>query len=114
MDTMQCVHKAAENAPVAGKMDIFNQIMETFSVNELAERVAIVGGTLGYQVEVKSLENPRREAEEHYYNPAYQGLLELGVKPHLLTDESLTQMFRVVEGYKDGIRTDVMFRNITW
>ena len=113
-DTLQCVRKAVENPPQKGYLNIFNQIMETFSVNELAEKVQRTGKQLGYGVEVKQLENPRREAEAHYYNPTYQGLLELGVKPHYLTDESLKRMFKVVEAYKDNIRKDVIFRGVKW
>ena len=97
-----------------GELRIFNQIMETFSVNELAEKVQRVGKRLGYEVEIDHLENPRKEAEEHYYNPTYQGLIDIGVKPHYLTDDVLEGMFRVVEQYKSNIRKDVIFRGIKW
>jgi UDP-sulfoquinovose synthase len=60
------------------------------------------------------VENPRKEAEEHYYNPAHTGLLELGLKPHYLTDEVLEQMFRIVERYRDRINEKAIFRNIKW
>ncbi|PXF56173.1 MAG: NAD-dependent dehydratase [Deltaproteobacteria bacterium] len=113
-DTLQCVHKAAETHAKKGQLRIFNQIMETFSANELAEKVQDIGRKLGYQVKIDHLENPRKEAEEHYYNPTYQGLIEIGVKPHYLTDEILEGMFRVVEKYKDNIRRDVIFKGIKW
>jgi len=113
-DTLQCVRRTVENPADPGRLMIYNQIMETFSVNDLAERVLQTGNKLGYAVEIKRIENPRREAEEHYYNPKYQGLLELGVKPHYLTDEFLESMFRVVEFYKDNIRKDVIFKGIKW
>jgi len=113
-DTMQCVEVSAKNPPQKGELRIFNQIMETFSVNELAERVKKVGDALGHKVTIDHLENPRREAEEHYYNPTYQGLLDIGVKPHYLTDEVLEGMFRMVEKYKKNIRREVIFRGIKW
>lgn len=113
-DTLQCVNKSIEEPAKHGELRIFNQIMETFSVKELAEKTQRVGEQLGYDVQIDHLENPRKEAEEHYYNPAYQGLLDLGVKPHYLTDEMMEGMFRVVEKYKDGIRKDVIFRGIKW
>jgi UDP-sulfoquinovose synthase len=113
-DTLQCVHKAAETPAKKGQLRIFNQIMETFSVNELAEKVQDVGRKLGYQVKIDHLENPRKEAEEHYYNPTYQGLIGLGVKPHYLTDEVLEGMMRVVERFEGNIRKDVIFRGIKW
>ena len=113
-DTLQCVNKSIETPAKHGELRIFNQIMETFSVNELAEKTQRVGKKLGHDVQIDHLENPRKEAEEHYYNPAYQGLLDLGVKPHYLTDEMMEEMFRVVEKHKDGIRKDVIFRGIKW
>lgn len=88
--------------------------METFSVNELAELTQRVGRKLGYDVTIKNIENPRKEAEEHYYNPTYQGLIDLGVEPHYLTEEVMESMFRVVAGYKDNIRQDVIFRGVKW
>ena len=113
-DTLQCVHMSEKTPAQKGELRIYNQIMETFSVNELAEMTQRAGQKLGYDVLIKNIENPRREAEEHYYNPTYQGLLELGVKPHYLTDEVMTEMFRVVEQYKGNIRKNVIFRGIQW
>ena len=113
-DTLQCVYLSAANEAKKGELRIFNQIMETFSVNELAEKTKSVGRKLGVDVHIKKLPNPRNEAEEHYYNPAYQGLLDLGVKPHYLTDEVMEKMFQVVVGFKENIRNDVIFRGIQW
>ena len=113
-DTLQCVHMSEKTPAKAGELRIFNQIMETFSVNELAELTERVGRKLGYDVTIKNIENPRKEAEEHYYNPTYQGLIDLGVEPHYLTEEVMESMFRVVAGYKDNIRQDVIFRGVRW
>ncbi len=113
-DTLQCVTKAVETTAKPGELRIYNQIMETFSVNELADKIANIGRERGHSVEIQQLENPRKEAEEHYYNPTYQGLIELGVEPHYLTDEVLNGMFAVVEEHKDAIRKDVIFKGIKW
>lgn len=113
-DTLQCVYMSAKTPAKEGELRIFNQVMETFSVNELAEITKKVGDKLGYNVQIKSIENPRKEAEEHYYNPVYQGLIEIGVEPHYLTDEVMEEMFSIVANYKDNIRKDVIFRGIKW
>lgn len=113
-DTLQCVHMSEQNPAEAGELRIYNQIMETFSVNELAQLTLSVGNSRGHSVEIKSIENPRKEAEEHYYNPAYQGLQELGVKPHYLTEEVMNRLFAVVEQYQSNIRKDVIFKGIKW
>ena len=114
MDTMQCVYLAALNPPEPGELRIFNQITETFSVRELASRIQQVGQKLGYAVKVQHLENPRAEAEEHYYNPKYTGLKELGLKPHYLTDEVIEKIFRFVEIHRNNIIIERFFRGIKW
>jgi len=113
-DTLQCVHKAEQNPAQAGELSIYNQIMETFTVNQLAELTKQAGDELGYEVTIKNIENPRVEQEEHYYNPSYQGLIELGVKPHYLTKDSMIEMFDVVSHYKNNIRKGVIFKGVRW
>jgi UDP-sulfoquinovose synthase len=113
-DTLQCVDKSLSTPAKAGELRIFNQIMETFSVRDLAEMTQKVGKNLGYGVEIKSIENPRKEAEEHYYNPTYQGLQDIGVEPHFLTEDVMAGIFKVVEVYKENIRKDVIFRGVKW
>jgi UDP-sulfoquinovose synthase len=113
-DTMQCVYLSASQPAAAGELRVFNQVTETFSVNELAERVKAVGTTRGHAVRVDHIENPRVEKEEHYYNPRYTGLLELGLKPHFLTDDTLAGMFSVVEKHAGNINRDAIFRGIKW
>ena len=113
-DTLQCVDKSLQKPAKIGELRIFNQIMETFSVLDLAEMTQRVGKRLGFDVEIKSIENPRKEAEEHYYNPTYQGLRDIGVVPHYLTEEVMEGMFRVVANFKDNIRKDVIYRGVKW
>lgn len=113
-DTMQCVYLSAANPANKGELRVFNQVTEIFSVTDLADRVKRVGEELGYMVRVQNIENPRVEKEEHYYNPKYTGLLELGLQPHYLTDDVIASMFRVVRNYKDRINRDAIFRGIKW
>ncbi len=113
-DTLQCVHAAEQNPAEAGELKIYNQIMETFSANDLAGMTKEVGDALGYQVVIEQIENPRKELEEHYYNPSYQGLLDIGVKPHYLTPEVMTEMFKIVGEFKDHIRKETIFRGVKW
>ena len=42
------------------------------------------GSEVGLNVDIQHVENPRMEAEAHYYNPRHTGLLDLGLSPHLL------------------------------
>ena len=113
-DTLQCVHMSEKTPAEKGELRIFNQVMETFSVNDLAEKTQSVGRKLGYDVKIDHMENPRKEAEEHYYNPTYQGLIDIGVTPHYLTNSVMKEMFQVVEQYKNNIRREVIFRGVKW
>jgi UDP-sulfoquinovose synthase len=113
-DTIQCVYLAAANPAQEGELRVYNQVTETFTVNELAEKVRTAGKTLGYDVKINHMENPRQEKEEHYYNPKYTGLLELGLKPHFLTDEVLQEMLTLIDHYRDRINRDTIVRGIKW
>lgn len=113
-DTLQCVRLSLENPAKPGELRIFNQFVETFTVKELAEKVQKVGKDLRLEVKIRNLENPRIETEDHYYNPTHTGLLELGLKPHYLTDEVLAEMMEIVIRYKDNIRYDAIYRGVKW
>jgi len=113
-DTMQCVYLSVTQPVKEGELRIFNQLTETFSVNQLAEKVKEVGDSLGYKVIIDHIENPRVEKEEHYYNPAYTGLLDLGLKPHYLKNEILENFFKIVQQHKDRINKDAIFKGIQW
>jgi UDP-sulfoquinovose synthase len=113
-DTLNCVRLSLEDPARRGELRIFNQFTETFTVNQLAEHVQRAGTGLGMNVEIQSVENPRKEAEEHYYNPTHTGLLELGLQPHYLTDEILAEMIEAVLKYKDLIQHGHIYRQVKW
>lgn len=113
-DTLQCIELAAANPPGKGELRILNQFTETFSVNELAHRVQRVGRGMGLRVEVESVANPRKEKEEHYYHPAHTGLLELGLRPHYLTDEVVADMLERILDHKDHIDTRRIMPRVRW
>ena len=113
-DTLQCVRLSLENPADKGELRIFNQFVETFSVNRIAELVQASGARLGLDVTVKSLPNPRKEMEEHYYNPTHTGLLDLGLEPHPLTDAVMDGMMKLILSYKDRIAEGRIFRGVAW
>jgi UDP-sulfoquinovose synthase len=65
-------------------------------------------------VKIEHIENPRIEAEAHYYNPKHTGLLDLGLKPHYLSEHVLLKMMEFVIKHKSQIRTDQIYRNVKW
>ncbi len=113
-DTLQCVRLAAENPAKPGELRIFNQLTEVFSVNEIADRVKAVGDRMDLDVKIKSIPNPRKEKEEHYYNPTHTGLTDLGLKPHLMTDDVLAVMLERIIENRDNIQTDRIMPRVRW
>ena len=43
---------------------------------------------------MKSVPNPRVELEEHYYNAKHSKLTELGLQPHLLSDNLIDSLLK--------------------
>ena len=113
-DTLQCVKLATEDPAKAGELRIFNQLTETFSVNELAAKIQKVGQVLGLNVEIRQIPNPRKEKEDHYYNPVHRGLKDLGLKPTLMTDEVISEMLRRVMNAKSNIVLEKILPRVSW
>jgi len=81
-DSMQCLALTIENPPEPGEYRVFNQFEACYSIEELARLVQAAGMELGLNVEIAYYDNPRKEAETHYYNPDREKLLALGYQPH--------------------------------
>ena len=113
---MQCLTLAIENPAGAGEYRVFNQFEEVYAVDELAEKVRSAGSQLGLEVEVQRIENPRKEAEEHYYNPDHAHLLELGYRPTQDVAGELVVMLNDLLPHRQRIETkrDVLITNIRW
>ena len=88
-DSIKCMTIAVENPPEAGEYRTFNQFDECYSVNDLAEHVVEVAGEFDIEAKIWNIENPRVEAEEHYYNPDRENLPKLGFKPTNSLDDEL-------------------------
>jgi UDP-sulfoquinovose synthase len=113
-DTLRCVELATLNPPKAGEYRVFNQFTETFNVLQLAEMVKREGEKLGLAVEVQHLKNPRVEAEQHYYNPRHQKLIDLGLTPHLLSDVLLDSMLLRIREYGHQVKKDIILPRVRW
>jgi UDP-sulfoquinovose synthase len=115
-DSMQCLTLAIENPPDRGEYRTFNQFEEVYSIFDLADKVKKVGDKHGLNVRIEALENPRIEAEEHYYNPDHQHLLDLGYQPTHDMEAELDLMFEDLIPHMDRIesRKEAQFPDIRW
>jgi UDP-sulfoquinovose synthase len=114
VDTLRCVELAALNPPQAGEYRVFNQFTEQFSIMDLAEKVREAGADHGLEVRVEHLDNPRVELEDHYYNATHTKLLDLGLRPHLLSETLIESMFATIERYKDRVIPDHILPSTRW
>jgi UDP-sulfoquinovose synthase len=113
-DTLQCVELTLRTAASSGEYRVLNQFTQTFSVNDLAQKVQESGKRLGLDVKIKAITNPRVEAEDHYYNPKHTGLLELGLKPNLLSGDVLDEMIGFVQKYKNSVNQQCIMPQVKW
>ncbi len=114
LDTMRCVELSVLNPAAEGEFRVFNQFTEQFSINELAEHVREAALHHGLQAEPVHVENPRVELEEHYYNAKHTKLLDLGLRPHLLSETLIESMFSTIERYKDRVIHDRIDPRTRW
>jgi UDP-sulfoquinovose synthase len=114
VDTLRCVELAVTHPAERGEFRVFNQFTEQFSVLELAEHVRRAGGEYGLDVRIDPIDNPRFEAEQHYYRAAHTKLLDLGLEPHLLSDALIDSMFAHIERFQDRVIADHILPRDRW
>jgi UDP-sulfoquinovose synthase len=93
---------------------VFNQFTESFSILELAQLVQKAGAEVGIDVAVEPIVNPRFELEEHYYNPTHTKLLDLGLKPHLLSETLIESVFAEIERHRGRVIEDHILPRDRW
>ncbi len=113
-DTVRCVELACLNPAAPGECRVFNQFTEQFSVLELADLVKTAGSKLGLRVEVDHLPDPRVESEQHYYNAKCSKLIDLGLKPHYLSDSLLDSLMNIAIKYRDRVDASVLLPQVNW
>jgi len=114
IDTVNCIRIAIENPAEQGQMKIYNQFTETFSVNNLAQIVKNTGDGLGLDVNIINIDNPRKEMEEHYYNPVHTGLIDIGLEPTYLTEDIVVKMMKHIKDCGSAVMTHKIRRDAKW
>ena len=113
-DTVRCIELAIATPAESGKMRVFNQFTELFSIRDLALMVQKAGQTLGIKVEVQNIDNPRVELEEHYFNAKNTNLLDLGLQPHFLSDALIDSLLNFAIKYRDRIDQKQILPKVKW
>jgi len=115
-DSIKCISLLIDNPPDEKEYRVVNQFDEQHNIMELAKLVRDVGNKKGLNVEIKSKENPRLEAESHYYKADHNKLKELGFKKTREIDEEIVIMLDDLIKYKERIKDkkEVIVKNIRW
>jgi UDP-sulfoquinovose synthase len=113
-DTVRCVEIALTHPARSGEYRVFNQFTETFSVEELAERVARVSRSAGIACEIAHLDNPRTERESHYYHCVNVNLRSLGLEPTPLADETIAGLIALANEHRKRVDLRLIPPGITW
>jgi UDP-sulfoquinovose synthase len=113
-DTVRCVELAALHPAAPGEMRVFNQFTEQFSVLDLAERVQRVAQTMGLDTSIEHVRNPRVEKERHFYQAKHTRLLDLGLEPHVLTDNTIRHLLTVALRHRDRIDLGTIPATVQW
>ncbi|MBC6419653.1 MAG: NAD-dependent epimerase/dehydratase family protein [Prochloron sp. SP5CPC1] len=113
-DTVRCVELAIAKPANPGEFRVFNQFTEQFSIGDLALMVKKAGVAMGWNVEINHLDNPRVELEEHYFKAKNTKLIDLGLKPHYLSDSLLDSLLNFATLYKDRVDHKQILPKVKW
>jgi UDP-sulfoquinovose synthase len=113
-DTVRCIELACHNPAAPGECRVFNQFTEQFSVLDLAHMVRTAASQMGLPVEIEHMPTPRVEAEKHYYNAKHSKLVDLGLKPHFLSDSLLDSLMNIAMKYQDRVERSLFMPQVNW
>jgi len=113
-DSIQCLTIAIDNPPLLGEYRTLNQFESLHTVRELAFMVASVANEFHEYPVVENIDNPRKEAESHYYNPTHQKLFNLGYEPTTDIQKEITLLMPKLRQFKDRIITDSIMPKTRW
>ncbi len=96
-DTVNSILLAVSNPPKHGeRVRIINQMTETKSVLELAQKISRLG-----DCEIKHIDNPRKEASQNELQAGNQTLISYGLKPITIEEGSVAEIVEIAERFKD-------------
>jgi len=113
-DTVRCIELACLNPADPGECRVYNQFTAQFSVLELARLVQSAAAHFGLKAAIDHIPDPRVEKEEHYYNAKHSKLVDLGLRPHMLSDSVLDSLLNVATRYRERVDESLFLPRIDW
>lgn len=115
-DSMQCLALAVENPPKRGEYRVLNQFQQVYRLDDWAGKVAKAADAFGLKAEIRHLDNPRKEQEEHHYRPDHDELTRLGYRPSGDIEADLQTMIARLLPHAERIRekSGTLLPDIHW
>ncbi len=114
IDTINCVNIAAMNPPKKSEFRVFNQFTDFKTLNQLAKDVQSASKKIGLKTKIKKIKNPRKEMEDHYYNPKNTSLISLGLKPIRFNEKIILDNLKLVQKFKKRINKNYFLPTVKW
>ena len=109
-DTAECIKIALENPPNQNhKVRIMNQVAEVQKVRDLAILISDK-----FKVEIKNVENPRKELSENELEVKNDNFLQLGFKPTLLEDGLIDDVNTIAKQLQKNFKEEVILNSPKW
>jgi UDP-sulfoquinovose synthase len=99
-DSMQSLLLALDHPARPGEYRVFNQFDAAYSVNELADQVAEIAREFDLSPTIEHPPDPRVEAEEHFYAPRHDHLMELGYQRSRELADVVREIFRDLRRFR--------------
>jgi UDP-sulfoquinovose synthase len=109
-DSIQCLEIMIRHPAKPGEHQIINQFQEVYRLNEIANIIkSILPNT-----EIKNIENPRMEMEDHYYNPRSEILRNFGYEPISDIKTEINEIIETIKLYKGNIIKESIIPTVKW
>lgn len=109
-DTVKCIDLALSSPPEQGeRVRIFNQMTETHTVRDLAEKVSELTGC-----DIMTMKNPRNEATENELYVENKCFLDLGLEPTTLSEGLMEEVVQISRKYADRCDESKILAKSLW
>lgn len=114
-DSIQALEIAINNPAKPGRVQVWNQLSEWHSMNDIASMISDVVG----DVKITHIDSPRTEhTGEHYYNYAVDILKKFGYKPTRTIKEEIEYVYNILKPLADSGKLErlrnVVIPKIKW
>ena len=113
-DVIKCIEISLNNPAREGEFKVRNQFTEFKSIKDLAYLVKDSLDEIGYQAEIKNINNPRVEEDLHYYNPKNKSFIDLGLESKKINKEVIIDIAKYLKPFAHNIREYSLMPNINW